>query len=476
MKSTKLTVSLVLLMLSPFAKALPVKNPSCAKNIRVQEIEGGSGSFFNEDCSVLYVLPPLFGDLQVTGYVAPANLNELCAQYRDIDEDRKNLQQTLTLSSRRLADMQKELNQIDTNLREGLLPVGQSRESLEARYKQLLKDSADLRDTIDKMQNQADNRRLAFSKAQAGRGNFTISNSYARLLNDYRSANPSIASIQAMPIDQSYLSVNEQLSDDDIDVSSMPAVKRLIVPGVGEMPLLLDPKILMAHKELVPAKSPLGSKIFNGSMSGEIRLTSIGACDLAKAVGNATSFNATDFSPYIAANATYSYQLQVTRKHSITYNLQKLIQIIHEQTTRNGFFSTSTLDSVTDTRRVSEWIQFNVESQDSRYEYTDEYVREVKKEFLDRALAQIVSIQSDSATPLLSLIAPSRNGASVAGDELGKCPHVYCQIGAGGLKVLSSIFGSSSAVSKLFKTVDGDMKETVTEKRMVPAYGTYTFH
>jgi hypothetical protein len=255
----------------------------------------------------------------------------------------------------------------------------------------------------------------------------------------------------------------------------MPAVNELTVPALGSMPLLLDPMILLDHKDLVPQVAPAGGKIFNGGLEGVITFSPIGACAVQKATGGAGHFSAKEIKTHVAVNSTYSYQLQVTRKYDLWYDFKKLVQIIHEQTTRGGLFSTKTLDSLTDNRSADEWIHIDFASEDSRFETPEETKKSIRKEFLDRALAQIIALQADSPTPLLGLIAPGKNGASEAGDQLQKCPHAYCQIGAAGLKVLSSIFGSTSATSSLMKTLNGHTEEHMHETHMVPVYGTVLF-
>lgn len=455
------------------SQAVPIKNAECAKNVQIQDVRGSSGRYFNEDCTVVYVLPPLVGQLSVSNYTPDASINDLCAKLAQIDKEGLNNQSVITANSTRLLDISNQVMEIEKNIKEGLVPVGQTRESMEARMDQLLEQGDKLRDRISKWEALNNATRLTFAQGEGGRGRFTIASTYQKLLSDYQRANPRV-SVQPMPIEQSYLSVNEQLPD-NIKTARMPAVLQLTVPAIGEMPLLLDPVILMDHKELRSQAAPAGGKLFNGAMSGEIDVSNIGACAIQRANGSARDFTAKGLNGYVVANAAYSYQLQVKRKVKLWYDYKKLVQIIHEQTTHGGLFSTKTLDSLTDNRSSNEWIGIEFSAEDSRVQFSEEAKKEIRREFLDRALANIVSLQTDSPTPLLGLISPGKNGASAAGDELQKCPNAYCQIGAAGLKVLSTIFGSTSATSSLLKTVSGRQEETMTDAQMIPAYGTYTF-
>ena len=474
MKAIKTKLFLTLMACSPLAsQAVPVKFPECSKVRAIQDVPGGSGAYFNEDCTTLYVLPPRQGSMTVTGYNPAANINTQCERLKKIELDALGLQEIILTYTERLKRYGEEIKETEENLRLGLIPVGQTAADLEAKVDQLTDKVLDVRSKISQMQDQNDKTKLNFSKAEGGRGKFLIESSYSELLQAYKEANPGV-NVVAMPISQSFLSINEEKPEDN-DETAMPAVRRLRAIGVSEMPLLIDPILYLKNKDLAPHKAPEGSKIFGDGLSGDIQLSNIGACAIQKILGSSSSFTVSDLKNYIAATASYSFQVQAKRKHSIKYNFKELVRQIHEQTKKGGFLSSKTLNSFVDERSTGTWIDFQVDSNDSRFEYSDDYIREVKKEFLDRALAQIVALQTGSPQVVLSLIAPGKNGASMGADELGKCPHLYCQIGAGGLRVLDSIFGSSKAVSSLLKTVTGEMVETVTETKMVPVYGTYTF-
>lgn len=476
MKSLNLKVLAAIvcgLVLPQLSLAVPVKFPDCAKSVRVEDVPGGMGSVFNEDCTVLYVLPPLKSALTVNGYVPSANLPVQCDRLRKIEEDSNALEEVSSSTTRRLRKLALELEEIEENLSSGLIPVGQTRQSMEARMDALMDKMTKMRGDLITWQGQNDTKKLNFSKVQGGHGKFLMQSSMPELLKAYREANPRLRVVE-MPIDQAFLSINETKADES-NSSAMPAVLSMRAVGITKIPMLRDPSLMLQFKDLVPGQAPDGSKLFGGALPGEIQVSNMGACALLKNIGSAPTFTASDVKGYIAAGATYSYQLQVTRNHRITYNFKELVKQLHEQTKRGGLFRSETLNKFVDERSTGSWIDFKVSSEDGRYEYTDAYVREVKKEFLDRAIAQIISVQTGSPTAMLALIETGKNGAGVIGDELGKCPHLYCQIGAAGMKMLNAIFGSSTAVSELVRSVTGEMVESVTEKRMVPAFGTAGF-
>jgi hypothetical protein len=472
MPSKKLLYPMLLLGLTSTAFATPVKYPSCALTTKVKDVAGSNGHFFDETCRVLYVLPPQISSMEITGYRPAANLDRQCEDLKDLEQISSDLRKLIKLRTERLLQYEKDIQEIEANLKAGLVPIGKSTQDLEERVDALTEKIAAGRKQIQDWRKQDNLDKLNFSKIEGGRGNFLVRSRMSELLAAYREANPKFQ-IREMVLDQAFLSANQQKVDATTE-ASMPAVLSLQLGGIEEMPLLRDLALTIENPGLAPQKN--GAKIFGGALNGDIRVSNMGACALRGSLGQREDFSMDDVKAYIRTEATYAYQVQVMRKHSITYNLQELVRQIHQQTKKGGLFSRKTMNSFVDERRSTSWIEFHSESQDARFEYTDEYVREVKKEFIARALAQVVTIQTGSPVALLALIdASGKNGADVAGEQLAKCPGLYCKIGAAGFKVLSSIFGSESATSNLLKTMEAKATQTVSEKQMVPAYGTTVF-
>jgi len=454
--------------------AVPVKFPECATQVKVTDVPGSAGYVFNEDCTAIYVLPALRGKLSVDGYRANRDIDRKCARLSKVEADSDELQGLIQESTRRLKAVMNERAELEENLREGLVPVGQTREGIRARIKELFEDADTERAQIRKWQKENDESKLSVANEEGGRGRFSLESESSAILQAYRTANPRLR-VLPMPVDQAYLSINET-KPGDTEAAAMPAVRMIQAIGVTKMPLLLDPKLIAQNEKLAPAVAPDGSKIFGGALSGAIELTTVGGCAVSQALGAAPAFRMSDLKDYVAASAAYSYQVRVKRSHKVVFHFHEFIKIIHEQSKRGGFFSTKTVNSMIDERTHTDWIDFVVDSQDGRFEYSDAYIKEVKKEFIDRAIADIVALKTGSPNALLSLIDPGKSGAGVVGDELQKCPNLYCQIGAAGFRVLDSIFGSSQAVSQLMKSVDVDKSEQVIETKMVPVYGTSAFN
>ncbi len=183
-----------------------------------------------------------------------------------------------------------------------------------------------------------------------------------------------------------------------------------------------------------------------------------------------------DMEDYISASVVYQYHLQMLRKHSITYNLAQLAKRIESTSEKGGFFSRKAVHSLTETTKSDKWIKFEMYSDDPTYNYTDEYRQEIKEQFLNSVLQEVAYVSFENPGNYPSVALPTgASGASVAGDALGKCPHLYCQVGMYAMKFLDATFGSKSAISEFIRTRDVWSSETVEERQMVPYTGSYSF-
>lgn len=468
------------IMFGSSAYAIPAKYNKCT-NIKIKDVPGSSGTFLSEDCSKVYVLPPRVASLTVSGFTQNANLENNCEELSHLEEIEKNDSETAAIYSRRLAKNAEMIASHEQALNSGLLPMGKSREDLENEIDLLLEKNTQIRKKLLTEDQDLIKRKLRAGADYGGWGAFLIQNNYDELVHQFREANPNL-SFERMPLDQSFISIVEVRPEDfkpnGVETYAIPAVLSLQIAGVngGALPLRSNASMLLVDQANNQPSEARNIDIFGDAITGEIKFSTVGACSLKNKGVQLNKISMKDLTGEFAANVTYQYQVQVTRKHSITYNLKELVQQIQEQVKKSGFLSRKTFNKFVDTRRSDSWIEFHVESQDVRFEYTDEYVKEIKAEFLDRVLKQIVAIQTGSPTAHLGLIEVSgKNGSDVIGGELSKCPHLYCQIGAAGFKVLSALFGSESATASLIKTMDGSSSEVVTEKRMVQQNATSTF-
>ncbi len=454
-----LTLILSTICIETFAQ--PVKYDQC--DIQIKHTQNSNGVLFSEDCKTVYVLPPSVGRLSLSGFQPTGFLSDSCKGLQTVEITQNELLNVSQITARRIRSHSEELEKIEQNLRDGLLPRGTSVADAEDRLMELIERISTLRHKQMEWTNQYREMKSHYAQSEGGRSRFLLETNYEKLIQDFRELNPEVQ-FAKLPLDQSFISVVDQPGDDlEMIKVQMPAVLSLQIPGLSQMPLNSELQVIDVSK----------ADIFGDAISGELRLSHLGACPMLSAGKNTDLSN---LSQYLAANSTYQYQVQVERNHSITFNLKELIHQIHKQTSKSGFFTRKTLNSLVDNRSTNSWIEFHVSSNDQRFQYSDEYIQDVKKEFISRALAQVMAIQTGNPMAHLSLIdARGKSGADVIGEELGKCFHLYCQIGASGFRILSSIFSGSEAVGQLSKRFQGRVTETVREKRMVTQIGTVTF-
>src|SRR5665213_2034728 len=206
-----LIISAFALALPLTARALPVKFPDCANTVQVKDPAGGAGTYLNEDCTVLYVLPNA-GLLTIKGYRPYPRLDVNCDRLNQNDVDEDNFAKYKASTSARLVEYERQIAENEENLRDGLIPAGKSAQDLQAQIDALVDDMTKLRAKIATMEQQDDASRISVANIPGGSGTFLIQNSWSNLVAAYQKANPKLKVIK-MPIDESFLSMNERKSD-----------------------------------------------------------------------------------------------------------------------------------------------------------------------------------------------------------------------------------------------------------------------
>lgn len=476
MNAFKLLTTALLIGLAPNADAMPSLYGKC-QDVQLSEPPQSAGYYLSEDCSTAYILPPQTGSLQINQYSSTGEIAQTCQSLASIEGSHTHFLRTEETLNRLMSRNAERIDTIEELLEMGLYPVGQTEDDLISEILTLADSSEEFRGRVMNGHRDYVSRLEHYAGREGGRGTFVLSSGHSDLIDQFKKLNQSQEmTFRPMPLSQSFLSILEAHFNSEQSRTEMSAVMELIVPGA--------PALLSSISSLIDAKKDFadtvakgsGVTIFGAALSGRIRFSQMGACAIERAVASKNTFAMNELNADIAANAYYEYQVQVKRNHSITFNMRELVRIFHEQTRKGGLFSRKTLNSVADTRRSSSWIEFHAESQDQRFEYTDEYIVEVKKEFIERALRQVVAIQSGGGLSALALIDPKgATGSDVLANELDDCANLYCKIGASGFRVLSSIFGSRDAVSQLEKKFEGQNSEIVTEKKSVTQVGSMTF-
>ena len=435
-------------MVPAVAAASPMKYDQC--DIQVQEPANSAGYYLSQDCKQLYVLPPKFGRMQISGYRPTGDLEYRCRAIKSMGSEYADFHLITEVYTGEAARNAEKIAEYKEALETGLFPVGMDRKKILANIKELVKVSGEMRKEV-----------VEFNK-------------YNELVNDFQKKNPDL-NVRRLQPDINMLSIVDKSANSEVQKTEMSAILDLTIPG-QPLPMSQSVANLLSDEPVELTQVDLQKDIFGAALSGRVRLSDIGACATNEAGISSSDFDIEELKDYAQANAFFQYQVQVKRNYHVTYNLSELYRRIHEQSKSGGFFSRKTLNKLITEEKQDSWITFHSESEDARFEYTPEDIKEIKKEFLDRALKQVVAFKTGKPEAALALIDPSgKNGAQAIGDELQKCPHLYCQIGAAGFKVLDAIFGSEKATAELVKTFNSKQSETETSIRSVQQFGSMSF-
>ncbi len=454
--------------------ATPTKYSKCS--VQLVEPENSSGYFFSEDCATAYILPPQKNHILINGY-SPTVSSKTCEAIDALEESHslnaiveKDHAKTVQAQSQKIADL-------EDLIASGDIPEGTTEEELMEELVSLQKKIEESLTLLFSSYERYIKRKGDYSLMEGGIGGFSLVSDYSNLVNEFAELNKETGVyFIKIPLKTNYVSVIEKNFDKEENLVEMKAIKRLRLASGELLPLMNDVGAIIESGNGYKAEQGIQKSIFSEGISGEIEFSALGSCSMNRELGSMSNFDLENLSAIARATAFYEYEVEMKRRYSVSYNFKEFVHILRESSKKGGFFSRKTLNKLIDNRKTSSWITFHSESNDSSFEYSDEDIKTIKAEFMDRALRQIIDVRSDGKASALALIdVTGKNGATAIADELQECPHMYCQIGAAGFRVLDSIFGSSKATSELLKTIDGEAYETVEERKMVKLVGSSTF-
>lgn len=284
---------------------------------------------------------------------------------------------------------------------------------------------------------------------------------WQKLIDDYKSRNPTLA-VERLPVDMALSFVTTQA-----DGVALPAVLSVAIPGLSSELKTSDLQNLISSTADVQ---------FGNSASGQVVFSALGACAIGLYSGS--PIDTSSIYPRLIANATYRYFVQSERKYKVKYNLVEIYKRIKKVSSSNGLFRSSYETSITNMSTSDEVISVTIESEDPLNAFPDsvEFIADIKRGVLDRALAQVAKayLPRDSAASLPAVGAGSPGAPKIA-DSLRKCPNLYCQAGAVVLDLGSALFGGADAASNYLEQNNIAAEESVSDKRMIPQFSTFSF-
>ncbi|HMN69352.1 MAG TPA: hypothetical protein PKC28_12495 [Bdellovibrionales bacterium] len=445
--------------LMAFAAGPPVKTPACGEKIRIKAPKGGAGVVFDETCETGYVLPPVFGSVEVTG-----------TTWTVADEDCKEYEAGL----RRRGDLADKIAGLETsedeqdgagstlngggggltqpgNDEEGQTPA-ETLEEFEERKKLYEAYRADL----DKLRESME----VFDQTEGLILGLTYTLDHEQMVEKYQELNPRI-NFARVQLEQAYISAAVK-SGAEKEESSI--VLDYVMPGVNEFPGAGGEKLT----------APKDGIYFGSVQPGKIRFTTKGACLVKRSEGKKKEMSAKNFTTIFSPKVTYSYALMAKRAYKASYDYKMLIEEIRKSTKKGGFLSSSTVNELIRRKEGDNWFKFQAMSDDTRFQQ-EVVVQEVKADVIGRVLNQIAENKVPGEAQGAPLLEPGKKGVDVAAEGFKKCPHPYCQVAGYVLDFVGATFGSSSAVSRFLSTVDMVGKDEVTESKALQFIGDSAF-
>jgi hypothetical protein len=442
-----------LLFVCSTGSAQPTLFNDC-QDIPIHPVPGGAGVFFSDDCKTAYVLPAATGSLTITGMTVSENLRR-CPMFESYTSIMAQQADRLEKLAKQISASGVDTSENDSTLFPGPASGGSSISAED--MQQLLKDFEDVKKlNVDINDTIKDYLQLEGSTAQG-----ILNADQTEMVNAYEKANPSIHMV-ALTVEDAHLHINKRVAGIS---AGLPAVLEFSVPG--------------RHAD-DPGGDPGGEahSLFGGIVSGQLVLSLVGACPYYDATTHRMKVDHLDgqsLAPYFNANVDYWYGLAVNRSYHAEYNMGEFISRIQSSESHGGFFTSSTINKLIEEKDSHDWFTFKANSQDGRFDFADALRETVKAQLIDRALRQIQMMSLGSGTAAPGFSTPGADGASVAAENLRKCPYIYCQVGAAVLDVANAIFGGSEAVAEFIQNNNHWQKDDVSETQMLPFLGSTVF-
>jgi hypothetical protein len=444
------------------AGATPTMFNECAKHIKIKSPLKGAGVYFNDNCTVAYVLPPRHGKILVSTPTKTPN-TRLCSTYDGM----------LKTAEARASKAKRIIKMIEQE-EEKLTGV-----HLQDPWITSVTPSTDVNpenDQLEKLREQAEDiitKQLQFNEVMAQyegpKIRLTIEADQNAMVDEYQKLNPEVT-FRPMPLAKGALTFTAKTEK---NIGKAAAALYWGVAGIKTTPSSftgIKPEDLVQN-----SNDSTGQVLFASSVSGQMVLSLLGACPLVDASGNIPAdINESAINSYIDPSIAYVYNLAVNRSYYARYNIAELFKRIQKQSTKGGLFSSKTIHSLVIERDSSAWFVFKADSEDPRHEWEEQLRQTVKAEIIARAL-QRVGVTPIGTSEVPGIIPPGRTGASVISEGLGKCPHIYCQAGAFVLAGLDTVFSKKSAISEFISKNNFWEEETVKETKMVPQIGQVSF-
>ncbi len=444
----KTLIVLLVSMLSVSAFAVPALSPTCAGKVKIKAPKNGSGVYFDRDCTIAYVLPPVAGSIALEAVAGSMMLGEC----RTLD----NFMKVFQVRSDRLLKLAKNQSKSSGKKNGGsVLFPAPSEPSNPVDDTEISEEIKKLRaEYIEAIEDLKEIWVIPGATAQ-----FTYTVGHETLVEEYRKLNPQMT-FKAIPIREAKIKLARTVGAGE---------SKLVLPMVLESAL---PGVVLAGDD-----NQDNGVVGGEGQSSQVTFSLAGACPFYNSSTEqmASKISAKQLSAHAVANLTYMYELQSLKKYTAKYNLGAFVRRVQSSESKGGFFSTKTINKLIVDEKTTDWFEITTYTEDGRDVYDAGFAQMIKAQMIDRALKNISVLINGDPVEAPAMTQPPANGASAASKELRKCPHLYCQVGAGVLDVANAIFGKSKSVAEYIHNHDTWVTETESSYNMFPFLGTVPF-
>lgn len=305
-----LTIFILLGLLEVEAQVLPIfgaPSKECVDSIKIPDpdndvrlahlkdyLRGVSINSYevDKDCGVIFVKPPLFGKMEVE-------------------------KPSLTTKLRRCEIIDEEYNYLISLLKLRSNAMARGQEQKAEYYNSQIEEKQSELDVVEAVEG------LTFK--------VHMYSNYGKLLEAFNIANtpedgsPSKFTIAPLPIYGMYLSAN---------------LKEKSAYDVATKPVLIESQIPGVHRTVdqisgTKFEDSFGNRIFDGSLSGIIKLSLTGSCEYKTTPSDEDLQNVTSF---MAANVTYFYPVKTNTKYKIHIGSEAVVNLVHKILRRHKHF------------------------------------------------------------------------------------------------------------------------------------------
>ncbi len=434
------------------ASAQGLLSNNCSVTEKIKRPANATNFYMSEDCKTAYVLPPESGTVTAVGFSESAVLD----QCRSLDTAIKNLNElNARITSAKIAGEEEEDSAPDIGLGGGLPgglgglgglgDYGQSSTSREPITEE------ELIELYVKRKAQAEKIIKEYGQTSGVIAQLQFSTGYKDLITASDKKNKDLGiTFKGLPLKNTKFNF------------SSPAF------NANQYPIALSSGMAIKQDQMM-----------NGSASGSVELSLLGACPLRNRLTGKIEekIPTKKFSALLIANLSYEYELVTTVKYTASYSKGGMAQKIRESSTKGGFFKTSTSSKLITKASSNSWFNYYYSCDDSRAceESHQENIMDIKKRLMDEVLGNISLVKIGYELTPEAAGTPGRNGASTASEAIKKCQHMYCQIGGAVLDIANSTFGGTNKYDSYVNKESHFVEETAETKKPFSYMGSMGF-